>query len=801
MPTVVANPSEDQKLKQASADLGVPFVHLRNRVIPEKVLTIIPHDVAREHGMVAYEQADLSSGKKVLRLAVCDPGLLERDAPAVINELHAKQGMLIEVALTPQADLDVVLSHYPKLKEAPTDAPKLASPAGGQQTTPQAALPEVDLTRRSIPKDVLERIPEETARKYRVIAFDFTDQVLHVAIEQPDNPQVQELLAFIREQNHLDLNLYRASDAGITYGLEQYRRTTVPLVAAPDLAKLQAEQKSDGLQPDPSFWQDDRKKESPAKTVAVASAPEPSARSEKVTTTPDKHSERLANPKKEPEHKPAVSTSQSEAATNKAAEKPKPAGKTQTDHHAAATETRRNFSTPTPAIAPVVRSEDLLTPDLLVPKSETPDLLIPVDADVERDLRAIVGQEIQGVQDLEAVVKTGFIPKIVGAVLLLAAQDGASDIHLQADDKQLVLRNRVDGILQDVIRMPVTLQAPLVSRIKILAKLKIDEQRIPQDGRFEVLAGKKEIDLRVSTFPTVRGEKVVIRLLDKTTGLLKLPDMGLLGSRLARLEGQIRKPYGVILATGPTGSGKTTTLYAVLQEIAGPEVNVVTLEDPVEYEIPGINQAQIKPKIGFGFAEGLRSILRQDPNIIMVGEIRDLETASMMTQSALTGHLVLSTLHTNDAAGALPRLVNMGVEPFLITSAMNAVIAQRLVRRLCPDCRVESKVPTSVIDEIKHKLGTTSDEDVLKRLNEKMTIFEPKGCNKCTNGYRGRIGVYEVLIMSDGLEELVVKKAPASEIQEKAVAEGMVTMEQDGLLKVLDGATSLEEVWRVTKAE
>jgi type II secretory ATPase GspE/PulE/Tfp pilus assembly ATPase PilB-like protein len=357
--------------------------------------------------------------------------------------------------------------------------------------------------------------------------------------------------------------------------------------------------------------------------------------------------------------------------------------------------------------------------------------------------------------------------------------------------------------LRDITRIPIDLHPAIVSRIKILSKLKIDEQRIPQDGRFDVNFHDREVDIRVSTLPTANGEKVVLRLLDKSFGILTLEQLGLQGKGFNDLIREISKPHGVILATGPTGCGKTTTLYAILNRVKNPTVNIVTLEDPVEYEIDGINQSQIRPDIGFSFATGLRSILRQDPNIIMVGEIRDTETAQMVTHAALTGHLVLTTLHTNEAASALPRLINMGVEPFLITTALNAIIAQRLLRRICQKCQEEVKLGEAVLneleDEIKKMPPGTLESVNLKR---PFSFRKGKGCDECDNkGYKGRIGIFEVLVVTPAIEDLAVKRRPASEIHEQAIKQGMLTMRQDGILKVLQGLTTYDEVLRVTTTE
>jgi type II secretory ATPase GspE/PulE/Tfp pilus assembly ATPase PilB-like protein len=755
-PILPAEVVDDEiRLKQASGRLGVPFVRLFNRTIPATVLQRIPELVARKEQIVAYDESRLVSGRKILRLAVAEPALLEKEAPAVVTELHVTGGYVIEVALTPKRDLEAILQRYHPTTNPPIiiNPPKpLQRPEKPQSPPPASSQtklePEViDLVHRTIPHDVLERIPEETAKKYRVVVFDAFDegQTIHVAADQPENPQVEELLAFIRQRNHLKLVIHRASAASIEAALAQYVRLPVAssgLKKTPPAAGLKPAHLAKPIQPLKPNQTATGEPGSPPQAPPVGELPAP----------------RLSGEVSEP------------------AQGIRNGGRTA-----------------------IVRAEDLETLDLHVPKDQAKPL-IPLNADVERDLNAIVGGPVNSIDDLQAMVKTGFIPKIVGAVLLLAIKMGASDIHVQADEVNVLIRFRIDGILRDILLVPISLQAPIISRIKILAKMKIDEQRIPQDGRFDVSINDHDVDLRVSTFPTVRGEKVVMRLLDKSTGLLKLENLGVMGSRLESLRAQIHKPYGVVLATGPTGSGKSTSLYAVLQEIAGPAVNVVTLEDPVEYEIPGINQAQIKPKIGFGFAEGLRAILRQDPNIIMVGEIRDLETAQMMTHAALTGHLVLSTLHTNDASGALPRLMNMGVEPFLITSAMNAILAQRLVRKLCQECKIPWDPSVEVAGSTKAKLQSPSPELALARA-KKLTFYKPKGCEACTNGFRGRVGIYEVLVMSEAIEELAVKKAPASEIEQAAIEAGMVTMEQDGILKALAGLTTLEEVFRVIKVE
>jgi type IV pilus assembly protein PilB len=363
----------------------------------------------------------------------------------------------------------------------------------------------------------------------------------------------------------------------------------------------------------------------------------------------------------------------------------------------------------------------------------------------------------------------------------------------------------VDGILHSSIILPLKIHPAVGARVKIIANLKIDETRLPQDGRFSVKFENKDIDFRVSTFPTMLGEKVVLRILDPDQGVKTFEELGLEGRNFDIVEEAIKKPYGLILLTGPTGSGKTTTLYAILHAVNRESVNIITLEDPVEYYIEGVNQSQVRPEIGYDFANGLRHILRQDPNIIMVGEIRDKETANLATNAALTGHIVLSTLHTNDSLGVIPRLIDLGVEPFLIPPTLSIALAQRLVRRLCPFCK-EKVQPSEEIKEKIFERYNSLPEMIKKGLPFKLEskkdvfIFEPKGCKKCGNeGYSGRIGVFEVLKITKTISEIITSDPSEAKIFEEAKKQGMITMEQDGVLKVLEGITSMEEVLRVAE--
>ena len=402
------------------------------------------------------------------------------------------------------------------------------------------------------------------------------------------------------------------------------------------------------------------------------------------------------------------------------------------------------------------------------------------------------------IEDIGSVIKEAPIAKIVSTVLEFAIKSRASDIHIEPEELKTRVRYRIDGILHEKLTLPKTIHDALVSRIKILSEMKIDEKRIPQDGRFTFKLGVDEVDLRISTLPTVDGEKVVIRLLKKTGGVPVLDELGLRGPQLKDLEESISKPYGIILVTGPTGSGKTTTLYSVLSRLNNPTVNISTLEDPVEYQIPGINQVQTNPQAGLNFANGLRAFLRQDPNIILVGEIRDKETTQLAIQAALTGHLVFSTLHTNDAATAIPRLIDLGGEPFLIASVLNAVVAQRIVRKICTYCK-EFYVPDQKVqDNIKQIL----DDLLPKQYREgaEIKIAKGKGCSECgDSGYYGRIALFEVLKVTPNINKMILREATGREIEEQGRKEGLIIMKQDGYLKVLEGITTIEEVLRVAE--
>lgn len=399
--------------------------------------------------------------------------------------------------------------------------------------------------------------------------------------------------------------------------------------------------------------------------------------------------------------------------------------------------------------------------------------------------------EISETADLLDETNDAPIIKLVNLLVAGAIKDRASDIHVEPYSGNLKIRYRIDGILYDILSLPRRIQSPLTSRIKIMAKLNIAEKRLPQDGRIEIKIANRLIDIRVSVIPTAFGERVVLRLLDKSTNILMLSDLGMHDERIKLLNRLIKSPYGIILVTGPTGSGKTTTLYAALSTINLPEINIITIEDPIEYQMDGVGQIQVNPKIDLTFAVGLRSIVRQDPDVILIGEIRDRETAEIAIQSSLTGHLVFSTLHTNDAASAVTRLIDMGIEPFLVTSSVIAIIAQRLVRVLCPHCK-EVYVPDK---ESLTNLGL--DKAVLKN----NTFYRKKGCNFCMQtGFRGRTAIFEIMIVDDEMKRLILKTSDANQINELAIKRGMITLQKDGIYKVMNGITTAEEVLRVTRS-
>jgi general secretion pathway protein E len=410
--------------------------------------------------------------------------------------------------------------------------------------------------------------------------------------------------------------------------------------------------------------------------------------------------------------------------------------------------------------------------------------------DIDEEDPETLFSEIEETGDLLDDTSDSPVIRLVNLMFSQAVRDKASDIHIEPYQNSLKIRQRLDGILYDMLSPPKHVQSALTSRIKVMAKLNIAEKRLPQDGRIELKVGNKEVDIRVSTLPTAFGERVVLRLLDKSSVLLSLTDLGMPDDRFVPFQEQIKAANGIVLVTGPTGSGKTTTLYAALTSINHTDINIITVEDPIEYRISGIGQVQVNPKIDLTFASGLRSIVRQDPDVILVGEIRDTETAQIAIQSALTGHLVFSTLHTNDSASAITRLIDMGIEPFLIASSVNAILAQRLVRIICPHCK-EGYFPDP---EAIKKLGL-SDEEMAGKM-----VYRGKGCVKCHyTGFKGRCGIFELLLMNQAMKHLVLNTANSNDIKEQGVKHGMITLRRDGADKVMNGITTIEEVFRVSQ--
>ena len=414
-----------------------------------------------------------------------------------------------------------------------------------------------------------------------------------------------------------------------------------------------------------------------------------------------------------------------------------------------------------------------------------------VDELNEEDI-SFLSSEIEEPEDLLDVTDDAPIIRLVNSMFSQAIRDRASDIHIEPFEKELVVRFRIDGVLYNILNIKKRFHASISSRVKVMAGLNIAEKRLPQDGRIKLKIAGKDIDIRVSVIPVAFGERIVLRLLHRENVLLGLEDIGLSGENLDRINNLITKPHGIVLVTGPTGSGKTTTLYSCLSKINSPDKNIITIEDPIEYQLKGIGQIQVNAKISLTFANGLRSILRQDPDIILIGEIRDTETAEIAIQASLTGHLVFSTLHTNDAAGAITRLIDMKVEPFLVSSSVIAILAQRLVRTLCPDCRIKY---TPDAEEIKRlELGKIEAKDI--------HFYRAAGCDKCTNtGYLGRTGIYELLIIDDDIRPLIMKDTDSSTIRAMAIKKGLKTLRQDGAINVMKGITTVDEIVRVTQRE
>jgi type IV pilus assembly protein PilB len=722
--------SSEDIAKAYSVVYDLPFIRLENYDISAQAFGIIPRELIEKYKIIAFEKV----GEKKIKVAIGSPGQLKNNPPAILAELKERKGLTIDLYITILEDIQKVLA---KFANSPVAEVKTLEKTATLPTSHN--LKTIDLESIKIPYDVISKFPIEISQKYYMVVFASPHaNMIKVAVSDPTDPKVREILKFVREKNQIEIEEYVASPREINEAIKLFYHK-------PADESFQSESSAKVREP----WM-------PAhKTDEADRQPEPKEVFKPILSS----------------QSPNTNSVESVISDNAAQAPP------------ASTNIRHKFIRR--PIRYEVQSSDEQQP------IDTEDTAVSTMVAPENDLDHFLGQPVKDLETFQNIVKTGNVPQILSGSIVLAVFMKASDIHIESDGTNLRFRFRIDGILKDILKAPLPLYSAIISRIKILSRLKIDETRIPQDGRFDVITQGHEIDLRISTLPTVRGEKAVMRILDKSQSIYTLADLGFTGRNLQLVEENITKPYGVILATGPTGSGKSTTLYSILKQISSPEVNVITLEDPVEYEMPGINQCQVKPKIGFSFAEGLRSVLRQDPNIIMVGEIRDAETAGLATQAALTGHLVLTTLHTNDASGALPRLTDMGIEPFLITSSINVVIGQRLVRKICPKCKHEVNLPPALLEEIEQEIGIFNFAKPYK-------FYEGAGCPECNNGYSGRMGIYEVLNMSEKIEALAISRRPTSEIKAQAISEGMTTMKQDGLIKALSGITSISEVLRVT---
>ena len=776
--------SEIQEAKKQAQHFGVEYVSLRGKDISIDVLGLIPEDIARRSGVLVYEK-----NQKNISIAIYDPKKLQQKAPQILTDLKKNQGYNFTISITTKSDFDYALLGYKQRKHSTINSAK-----ENKVDDNFSKIKTIDLKGQKIDYETLIKFPKNIAQKYHIIVFEETNdgKKVKVALEDPDNLQTQEILQFIGTRNNIEIEQYKANIEDIDWALTLYDK---PLRQDKKISDSQSGgQVSERVSG--KNGEDRDKMNNNTNKIKLSVSGDKGDNAVQTKKNPSSLNDR---------------TKQTEISKDLVDRLLKDKQTAQDKHNEISDDSKiEQASTDQERIeknSQIFEESSEEVKDLNMSSQKVDEvnnsinknnLVIGVSSEEEQNLDKVLPNGVADIKSLAQMVSSLSVPQVVAAILYLAVKMEASDIHLQADDKLLYLRYRVDGVLKEILKIPLTLQAPVVSRIKILAKLKIDEQRIPQDGRFDVVVLDKNIDLRISTLPTIHGEKIVMRILDKSTGIIELEKLGIIGVNLKKVQEAIQKPYGIVFVTGPTGSGKTTTLYAILNKLNTPEVNIVTLEDPVEYELKGVNQCQIKPKIGFGFADGLRSILRQDPNIIMVGEVRDTETANMSTHAALTGHLVLSTLHTNDSCGALPRLIDMGVEPYLITSSINAIVAQRLVRKLCDKCKKEVSLPEKLYNQVKEEISSCPDEEIKKLSQNQIKFYKPQGCNVCKDGYKGRIGLYEVLTITDRIEQLAVNRSTASIIKRAAINQGLVTIRQDGFAKSAQGLTSVDEIIRVT---
>jgi len=795
-------------MAETSHDLtNLPAADFPNQ-IPAETLLRLPFEVATEFAAVFFAETDTE-----LSLGVTHPELLKSNVQEALKVLENEVGKKIVLFKITKGELHRALKQY----RGATD--ELKKKSGSLEPVEK---PPHYVTGAAVPTDLLTRIPFDYAKEHRLLAVDKDGGGTIWFVTDRDNPSLRVAVELIARRNRFAEKVITVPRAEFERLLKEQGKPALPAEAKrepqsepqreplPAKPAPQAPDKADELEQEGIISPDYKgtiltgEVEKPGFAGLFQRAGQLLSGKPVVAPpviAPPPPPLPLAQPIRLTDKSAPVPAPTVKAAVTKDNE-PAPLSVPKEEHNE---EENGPLTKPEPEAEPESEPEPAPNSTPMISEAGVSEAEATTDDQGSNTNHedALFARPVSTVEQLQHIVRAGSIPRIVAGVINLAVERKASDVHLEPFGDELLVRYRVDGQLSEVLRLPMSVHAAMVSRIKILSKLKLDESRIPQDGRFDItVSGNREVDIRVSTLPTVHGEKVVMRLLDKSEGIYSLEKLGLMGEGFNRLVSSIKQSYGVVLSTGPTGSGKTTTLYAILQRVATTNVNVITLEDPVEYEMKGINQSQIKPKIGFTFADGLRSVLRQDPNIIMVGEIRDGETAAMATHAALTGHLVLSTLHTNNAAGALPRLINMGIEPFLITSAMNAVVGQRLVRRICPECKEKFALPAAVRNEIDVELKLIREQSAkeAERIPQEIAFYRSNGCAKCTSGYKGRVGLFEVLLMSETIEDLAVRKAPAVEIEKVAVTEGMLTMKQDGILKVLTGITTLDEVLRETSS-
>lgn len=765
--------SKDTVNKAYSIILKMPYVETKDIVIPAEVKALISEKIVKQYGIIPF---DLKDG--IIKIAVSRPADLLVSYTDSLGKIFQEKNLEIELFITGESDFNQVVKQYSQ-KFKPSD----------EKNT--SAMPVVYLRSQNIANQYLNKIPKEFIEKYRIVVFGQNKRGYYlVACEQPEAAITKKILEFIEGENEIKFEVFKTSKEDVDFVLESFSKKTVAKAVDKSTSSPSQDQKkivSESEKTGKSFIT------GILDTFSGANEPELTIDNiEKVSKTINS-----------PELEGNISTYESLKTMPEVnpvdSQKPVNLSVPSSDQVTATQPISQDAKTVSQATSNL---ESVNAPVIEIKSDPAPT---PAESKAaeggeyeSKNLGSFLDHNISTEADLTSAIQSNSVPKIVAAVLDFALNNRSSDLHVEPEAKILRIRCRVDGILRDIAKLPLSLHAPFVSRIKIMSKLKIDETRIPQDGRFDTVFEDREVDVRVSTLPTIHGEKIVMRILDKSQGILSLEDLGMQGSAFDKTMEAMKKPYGIILSTGPTGSGKSTTLYAVLNRISVPGVNIVTLEDPVEYDIAGINQCQIKPDIGFTFASGLRSILRQDPNVIMVGEIRDVETAGMAVHAALTGHLVLSTLHTNDTAGTLPRLIDMGVEPFLVTSSINLILAQRLVRRICPKCKEELRVPQKLIEQIIEEMKKIPASNAKDRelIPDTIKLYHGKGCPECNQGFKGRVGIYEAMTLSQEIEDMVIAKKSANEIKDASVKEGMITMKQDGIIKALMGLTTIDEVFQ-----